>query len=115
MTKQITSHGFVLDEKGRKMSKSLGNVVDPETITEGKGSGGVDLLRCWVSASDFTTDMSVGPTTISTFILMDQQLFAEQCQEILQKIRNTFRFMIGNLHQFTENDCISKAHMIRVN
>lgn len=79
---QILSHGFVVDEKGQKMSKSLGNVIDPEEII---GKFGADTLRLWVVSSDFTKEVK-----FSISIL-------EKVQESYQKIRNTFRFILGNL------------------
>ncbi|CAI2187499.1 3184_t:CDS:2, partial [Funneliformis geosporum] len=79
---QVLSHGFVVDEKGQKMSKSLGNVIDPEEIIN---KFGADVLRLWVVSSDFTKEIKV-----STSIL-------EKVQENYQKIRNTLRFLLGNL------------------
>ena len=79
---QVLSHGFVVDEKGQKMSKSLGNVIDPEEIIN---KFGADVLRLWVVSSDFTKEVKV-----SIAIL-------EKIQENYQKIRNTLRFLLGNL------------------
>ena len=79
---QVLSHGFVVDEKGHKMSKSLGNVIDPEEIME---KFGVDILRLWVVSSDFTKEVKV------SFPLL------QNLSENYQKIRNTFRFLLGNL------------------
>jgi len=79
---QVLSHGFVVDEKGQKMSKSLGNVIDPEEIIS---KFGADVLRLWVVSSDFTKEVKV-----SIAIL-------EKVQENYQKIRNTLRFILGNL------------------
>jgi len=79
---QVLSHGFVVDEKGHKMSKSLGNVIDPDEIMERFGA---DILRLWVVSSDFTKEVR-----ISIPIL-------ENLQENYQKIRNTLRFLLGNL------------------
>ena len=79
---QVLSHGFVVDEKGHKMSKSLGNVIDPEDIIK---KFGVDTLRLWVINSDFTKEVK-----ISIPIL-------ENLQESYRKIRNTLRFLLGNL------------------
>jgi isoleucyl-tRNA synthetase len=72
----------VVDEKGHKMSKSLGNVIDSEEIME---KFGADILRLWVVSSDFTKEVKV------SFPLL------ENLQESCQKIRNTFRFLLGNL------------------
>lgn len=79
---QVLSHGFVVDEKGQKMSKSLGNVIDSEKLLEKFGS---DVLRLWVISSDFTKEIKV-----SIAIL-------ENVQENYQKIRNTLRFLLANL------------------
>lgn len=79
---QILSHGFVVDEKGQKMSKSLGNVIDPEEIIE---KFGADILRLWVVSSDFTKEVKVSVSIL------------ENIQESYQKIRNTLRFLLGNL------------------
>ncbi|KLL01669.1 MAG: isoleucyl-tRNA synthetase [Mycoplasmataceae bacterium RC_NB112A] len=79
---QVLSHGFVVDEKGHKMSKSIGNVVDPEEIME---KFGVDILRLWVINSDFTKEVKASLPLLTNL------------QENYQKIRNTFRFLLGNL------------------
>ena len=79
---QVLSHGFVVDEKGHKMSKSLGNVIDPEEIIQ---KFGVDVLRLWVISSDFTKEVKVSVPIL------------EKVQESYQKIRNTLRFLLGNL------------------
>ena len=72
--KKVITHGFVLDEQGRKMSKSLGNVINPNHIVFGndenapcKGGFGVDVLRLWVASSIYTKDLSIGDTVLSTF------------------------------------------------
>jgi isoleucyl-tRNA synthetase len=92
--KTVLTHGFVLDEQGRKMSKSLGNVVDPAIVIEGGSNQkqdppyGTDVLRLWVSSVDYSSDVP-----LSTNIL-------KQMGESYRKIRNTARFLIGNLHDF---------------
>lgn len=83
--KQILSHGFTLDGNGRKMSKSLGNVIDPIKVMKQLGA---DIIRLWVSSVDYQSDARV-----SNDIL-------KQISETYRKIRNTFRFMLGNLHDF---------------
>lgn len=80
--KEVLTHGFVLDEKGDKMSKSLGNVVAPQKIME---THGADILRLWVAASDYSDDLRIGPEIIKTF------------SETYRKIRNTLRWMLGTL------------------
>lgn len=84
-TRQVLTHGFVVDEEGRKMSKSLGNVVDPQEVLK---SFGAEILRLWTVSSDFTSDVK-----ISTEIL-------SKVADGYRKIRNTFRFLLGNLYDF---------------
>jgi isoleucyl-tRNA synthetase len=79
---QVLSHGFVVDEKGQKMSKSLGNIIDPEDVI---GKFGADVLRLWVISSDFSKEVKVSIPIL------------EKVQDSCQKIRNTLRFLLGNL------------------
>lgn len=89
--KNIISHGFVLDESGKKMSKSLGNIIEPSFIVDGgkdkekNPAYGADILRLWISSSDFSKDILIGPNVISLQF------------ELYSKIRNTIRFMLGNI------------------
>ena len=83
--KAVLTHGFVLDEHGRKMSKSLGNVIDPEKIINEYGA---DVLRLWVASVDFTNDVKIGGN------------FLSQLAEVYKKVRNTIRFILGNLNGF---------------
>ena len=83
--KSVLTHGFVLDESGRKMSKSLGNVVDPNTVIREYGA---DVLRLWVASVDYTNDVRIGKSTL------------HQMAEIYKKVRNTVRFILGNLYDF---------------
>ncbi len=91
---KVLTHGFVLDEQGRKMSKSLGNVVDPAVVIEGGKNQkaeppyGADVLRLWVSSVDYTSDVPLGKNIL------------KQMADIYRKIRNTARFLLGNLHDF---------------
>ncbi|HEY9645644.1 MAG TPA: class I tRNA ligase family protein, partial [Chroococcidiopsis sp.] len=84
----------VLDEHGRKMSKSLGNVVDPAIVIEGGKNQkqdppyGADVLRLWVSSVDYSSDVPIGKTIL------------KQLADVYRKIRNTARFLLGNLHDF---------------
>ena len=78
----ILSHGFVVDGKGMKMSKSTGNVISPEEILKNYGA---DILRVWVASSDYSEDLRIDKSILS------------QHAESYRKIRNTFRFMLGNL------------------
>lgn len=92
--KKVLTHGFVLDENGRKMSKSLGNVVDPAMIIDGgknkktEPAYGADVLRLWVSSVDYSSDVLIGKNII------------KQLGDVYRKIRNTARFLLGNLHDF---------------
>ncbi len=81
----VLTHGFTVDEKGRKMSKSLGNVILPQTVTK---SLGADVLRLWVSATDYSKEI-----TVSDEIL-------KRIADSYRRIRNTLRFLLGNLHGF---------------
>ncbi|MGA1602439.1 MAG: isoleucine--tRNA ligase [Prochlorothrix sp.] len=92
--KQVITHGFTLDEKGYKMSKSLGNVIDPAVVINGGKNQkkeppyGADVLRLWVSSVDYSNDMVLGPNIL------------KQIADIYRKIRNTARYLLGNLHDF---------------
>ncbi|PJF18093.1 hypothetical protein PSACC_02091, partial [Paramicrosporidium saccamoebae] len=88
--KKLVSHGFVLDERGNKMSKSVGNVIAPDEIIKGTGKlpRGTDVLRLWAVSSNFLSDVTVGP------------ILLERTVELHQKLRNTFRFILGNLVAF---------------
>ncbi|MDO8167988.1 isoleucine--tRNA ligase [Candidatus Phytoplasma melaleucae] len=85
---QVITHGFVLDGYGQKMSKSLNNVVDPLKIINQTGA---DVLRLWVSNIDYNNDVKIDSSIL------------EQIQEKYRKIRNTIRFMLGNLNDFNPN------------
>ena len=86
--KEVVTHGYTVDEQGRKMSKSLGNGIDPwDVINE----SGADILRLWVLSSDYTSDIS-----ISKGIL-------KQVSEVYRKIRNTARYILGNTSDFDVN------------
>ncbi|MBE8359420.1 class I tRNA ligase family protein, partial [Leptospira interrogans] len=85
--KAVLTHGYVLDEKGRAMSKSLGNGIDPTAdIIQVYGA---DILRLWVSSLDFRDDIKVGKESL--------KIVSEQ----YRKIRNTFRYLLGNLDGHT--------------
>ncbi|MCK5946047.1 MAG: class I tRNA ligase family protein, partial [Mycoplasmataceae bacterium] len=87
--KQLISHGFVLDGKNQKMSKSKGNVIDPLKIVSKQGA---DILRLWVANSEYTSDI-----TISDDIM-------KQTSDMYRKIRNTLRFMLGNISDYKVED-----------
>jgi len=92
--KTVLTHGFTLDEQGRKQSKSLGNIVDPRVVINGGKNQkkeppyGADVLRLWVSSVDYTSDVPLGMNIL------------KQMADVRQKIRNTARFLLGNLHDF---------------
>ncbi|WP_256831199.1 MULTISPECIES: isoleucine--tRNA ligase [unclassified Paenibacillus] len=83
--KGILSHGFTLDGEGRKMSKSLGNTVDPNQVSNKLGA---DILRLWVSSTDYQSDVRISDNILN------------QISEGYRKIRNTLRFLLGNLYDF---------------
>ena len=91
--KGVLSHGFALDGEGRKMSKSVGNVVIPEKVMNQYGA---DILRLWVASVDYQADVRVSDAIL------------KQVAEVYRKIRNTFRFLLGNLSDFNpEKDVIA--------
>jgi len=90
----ILSHGFVVDGKGVKMSKSLGNVISPDDILKNYGA---DILRAWVAASDYSEDIRIDKTILS------------QHAESYRKIRNTFRYLLGNLKDRHEKQNLEKV------
>lgn len=87
--KNVLTHGFVLDEKGYKMSKSLGNVVDPLKIMK---QSGADILRLWTMTSDYSDDIRIGQDTL------------KNTSDIYRRIRNTLRFLLGALDGFTATE-----------
>jgi len=96
----VLTHGFTVDEHGRKMSKSLGNVIKPQEIYN---STGADILRLWVAATDYK-----GELKISDEIL-------KRVTDAYRRIRNTFRYMLGNLHDFNhDTDTISIEEMTQI-
>ena len=92
----VLTHGFVLDENGRKMSKSLGNVTAPQDVIK---QAGADILRMWVCAADYADDLRIGPEILKTTV------------DTYRKLRNTLRWMLGNLGNFTEADRVSEDKM----
>ena len=85
----ILCHGFVVDGKGQKMSKSLGNVISPDDVIKKYGA---DILRLWVVASDYSDDLKIDDSIL------------EQHSQSYRKIRNTFRFLLGNLNDTANLD-----------
>lgn len=92
----VLTHGFVLDEHGRKMSKSLGNVVAPQDVIK---QSGADILRMWVCASDYADDLRIGPEILKT------------TADTYRKLRNTIRWMLGSLAHFHEEDRVAPGKM----
>jgi isoleucyl-tRNA synthetase len=92
--KSVLTHNFIVDEQGRKMSKSLGNGIDPMEVIEGGKNQqkdpayGADVLRLWVSSADYSSDIALSKNIL------------KQLSDIYRKIRNTARFLLGNLHDF---------------
>jgi isoleucyl-tRNA synthetase len=92
----VLTHGFVLDEDGYKMSKSLGNVTAPQDVIR---QSGADILRLWVCASDYADDLRIGPEILKTTV------------ETYRKLRNTIRWILGSLAHFHDEDRIAPAKM----
>ncbi|MDF0543112.1 isoleucine--tRNA ligase [Sphingobium sp. H39-3-25] len=92
----VLTHGFALDGNGRKMSKSLGNVVDPLKIM---GESGADILRVWVASTDYFDDVRIGKEVLAG------------ASDAYRKLRNTFRYLLGALSDFTEDEKVAPADM----
>ncbi len=92
----VLTHGFVLDEKGYKMSKSLGNVVDPLKVME---ESGADILRLWTMTSDYAEDIRIGKDTLTTV------------GDLYRRIRNTLRFLLGALEGFTKDEAVDLSDL----
>ena len=95
--KQVLTHGFTVDEKGYKMSKSLGNVVAPQSVNDKLGA---DILRLWVASTDYSGDMAVS----------DQIL--QRTADSYRRIRNTARFLLSNLNGFDPKDAVPASEMM---
>jgi isoleucyl-tRNA synthetase len=94
--KAVLTHGFVMDGDGRKMSKSLGNVISPLEITERYGA---EILRIWVASSDYTEDLRIGPDIIKHQV------------DSYRRLRNTLRYLLGNLADFSEAERLPYKEM----
>jgi len=98
--KSVLTHGFVVDADGRKMSKSLGNVIAPKQVIDKYGA---EILRLWVSASDYREDIRISDNILS------------QLSDAYRRIRNTCRFMLGNLYDFKpETDAVPAGRMLEI-
>ncbi|MFZ3483845.1 isoleucine--tRNA ligase [Sphingomonas sp. 3-13AW] len=92
----VLTHGFALDGNGRKMSKSLGNVVDPLKVI---GESGADILRLWIAQTDYFEDVRIGKEVLAG------------TGDAYRKLRNTFRYLLGALDGFTDAERVAVAHM----
>ena len=90
--KEVLTHGFVVDNKGQKMSKSKGNVIEPEKVIN---ENGADILRLWVASEDYSSEIRISKNII------------ESIKDKYKKIRNTFKFLIGNLNDFKDESNLS--------
>ncbi len=98
--RSVLTHGFVVDGQGRKMSKSLGNVVSPQDIMKNYGA---DILRLWVASSDYNDDIRISKEIL------------ERLVDAYRKIRNTVRFILSNLYDFDpDKDCVSDDKLLEI-
>ncbi len=94
--RQVLTHGMTLTDKGLKMSKSLGNAIEPEAIVK---QNGADILRLWVASTDYWEDHSIGNEIVKSNV------------EAYRKLRNTFRYLLGNLAGFSDDERVAVADM----
>ena len=94
--KGVLTHGFTLDEKGMKMSKSVGNTIAPEQVIKQYGA---DILRLWVAQADYTADLRIGPEIL------------KGVADSYRRLRNTMRFILGNLNDFDDAEKVDAADM----
>ncbi|MBP6011151.1 MAG: isoleucine--tRNA ligase [Alphaproteobacteria bacterium] len=94
--KTVLTHGFVLDEKGYKQSKSLGNTVEPQKVAE---QNGIEIMRIWAASSDFTEDLRLGPEILKANV------------ESYRKLRNTMRYILANLMEWKESERVAAKDM----
>ncbi len=98
--KSVLTHGFLVDEQGRKMSKSLGNGIDPLDVAEKMGA---DILRLWSSSADYRNDVAVSPNIL------------KQVTESYRKIRNTCRYLLSNLYDYDQNkDSVKYENLLEI-
>lgn len=94
--KNVMTHGFIVDDNGFKMSKSSGNSLSPQQIIE---QSGADILRLWVISSDYSQDLKIGKDIL------------KQQEDVYRRLRNTLRFLLGNLHEFDEKEIVDYAEL----
>jgi isoleucyl-tRNA synthetase len=92
----VLTHGFTQAEDGRKMSKSLGNTIEPQAVIR---ESGADILRLWVASCDYTDDQRIGPEILKNTV------------ETYRKLRNTVRWMLGTLHHYKPAEAVKPAEM----
>jgi isoleucyl-tRNA synthetase len=92
----VLTHGFTQAEDGRKMSKSLGNTIEPQAVIK---ESGADILRLWVASCDYTDDQRIGPEILKNTV------------ETYRKLRNTVRWMLGTLHHYKSAEAVAPAEM----
>jgi isoleucyl-tRNA synthetase len=92
----VLTHGFVVDEDGRKMSKSLGNVVEPQDVIR---QSGAEILRLWAASSDYAEDLRLGPEILKSNV------------DAYRKLRNTLRYLLGALAGYSKDEAIAAADM----
>ncbi len=92
----VLTHGFVMDGLGRKMSKSIGNVIAPQEVIKASGA---DILRLWVATADYTGDLRIGPEILNAQI------------DLYRRLRNTLRYLLGNLDGFRDSERLPAAEM----
>ena len=92
----VLTHGFVMGADGQKMSKSLGNIVAPQDVIKQQGA---DILRLWVVGSDYSDDLRIGPDIL------------KQHSDVYRRLRNTLRYLLGNLNEFDDSEKLDRADM----
>ena len=97
--KEVLTHGYTVDEQGRKMSKSVGNVVSPNEIIK---EAGADVLRLWVLSSDYQSDVSISKNII------------KQVTEVYRKIRNTARYILGNIYDYDVENPVPYEDLLEI-
>jgi isoleucyl-tRNA synthetase len=95
----VLTHGFTVDDKGRKMSKSLGNGIEPQDIMRTLGA---DILRLWIAATDYSAEMSLS------------QEILKRLADSYRRMRNTMRFLLGNLYDFEPDESVPVAQMVAI-